>query len=425
MRVVILGAGLTGLSCAYHLGEHRYDLFEAADAPGGLCRTRKAAGFQFDYTGHLLHLRDEYVTRLVLKELLPGVFRRHPRRAHVYSHGRFTPYPFQANTHGLPLEVVRECVVGFVNAPRINRPRNFHDWAMTTFGPGIFEHFMRPYNEKLWRVPLTELGHEWCSWSVPRPSLEQIVDGAIGNVNRGMGYNATFHYPRSGGIEVLPQAFADRCVEPVQTHHEAVAVDVRRKRVRFENGREAQYDRLVSTIPLDELLAITRDGPADWRLIPRHLRRVPILALNLGVRGSFLKGKHWVYFPEPAFPFYRVGVATNFEPALAPNGCAALYVEVSLGRPDVDIGPIVKQSIEALVRLGMPSEILVRDAIVIPCAYVVYDRERRRLVPKVLRDLRRHDILSTGRYGAWQYSYMERAILDGREAASWLSRAGR
>ncbi|MEW6369220.1 MAG: FAD-dependent oxidoreductase [Acidobacteriota bacterium] len=418
MKTVILGAGLTGLSCAFHMGDDEYAVFEAGDRPGGLCRSENMKGFAFDYTGHLLHLRDPYVTELVLQRLLPRTFRRHPRRAYIHSFGKWTPYPFQANMYGLPRDVVRECLVGFVRAAPRRGAGSFEAWALGTFGEGIYKHFLRPYNEKLWLVPLDRLTHEWCSWSVPKPTLEEIVDGAIGNPNRSMGYNPTFYYPREGGIETLPRAFARRA-HAIQAGFRAVRVDVRRRRVSFANGYEAAYDRLISTVPLDELLSMTRNGPAEWHSVAARLKRVPILALRLGIRGPALLRKHWIYFPEARFPFYRVGVASNFESSLAPPGCSNLYVEVSLPSPHADPAPIVEECMARLRDIGIEGETIVRETTVIPCAYVLYDDFRKKAVPRVLADLARHGIMSTGRYGGWKYSHMEGAILDGRKAARW------
>ena len=418
MKTVILGAGLTGLSCAYHMGDCEYVVFEAERRPGGLCRSESIRGFTFDYTGHLLHLRDPYVIDLVLQQLLPRTFRRHPRRAYIHSFGKWTPYPFQANMYGLPRDVVRECVVGFVRAAPRRGGTSFEAWALGTFGEGIYKHFLRPYNEKLWRVPLDRLTHDWCSWSVPRPTIEEIVDGAIGNANRAMGYNPIFYYPRQGGIERLPRAFAER-TGPIQTGFRAVRVDVRRRRVSFANGHDEPYERLISTVPLDELLAMTRNGPAEWRAVAAGLKRVPILALRLGIRGPALGRRHWVYFPEARFPFYRVGVASNFEPSLAPAACSNLYVEVSLDTPHADPRPIIEDCMARLREIGIEGKTVVREATVIPCAYVLYDEFRKKAVPHVLADLASHGILSTGRYGGWKYSHMEGAILDGRKAAQW------
>src|SRR5881628_2998405 len=148
--VVVLGAGLTGLSAAYHLGAPSL-VIEREREVGGLARTHTEEGFTFDCTGHLLHLREARVVALV-DALLPDAFARHERRALIFSKGVYTPYPFQANLHGLPPEVVHECLSGFVEA-LVRRAAGgepdlasltFRDWTERTFGAGIARHFLVP-----------------------------------------------------------------------------------------------------------------------------------------------------------------------------------------------------------------------------------------------------------------------------------------
>src|SRR6058998_1770337 len=138
--VVILGGGLTGLSAAYHLQPLPSLVVEREAEVGGLCRTHVEDGFTFDCTGHLLHLRDTAIRDLV-DRILPSAFDRHERRALIFSKGVYTPYPFQANLHGLPIEVVKECLTGFVEAmvrrsaegePDLDR-LSFREWAERTF----------------------------------------------------------------------------------------------------------------------------------------------------------------------------------------------------------------------------------------------------------------------------------------------------
>src|SRR5438874_13456641 len=80
---LIIGAGLTGLSCAYHLG-NGYLLVEKEDEPGGIVRTRiRHNGFLCDGTGHWLHLRNPQIKDLV-SQLLPGELAEYERKAVVH-----------------------------------------------------------------------------------------------------------------------------------------------------------------------------------------------------------------------------------------------------------------------------------------------------------------------------------------------------
>ena len=103
--------------------------------------------------------------------LTTRTFLRIDRRSGVYSHGTFTDYPFQVNTHGLPKRVVRECLMGFADTLQqpidLGADPSFAQWARATFGEGICNHFMIPYNEKLFCSDLETITADWVSWSIP------------------------------------------------------------------------------------------------------------------------------------------------------------------------------------------------------------------------------------------------------------------
>ena len=212
-KVVILGGGLTGISAAVHL-RRPWVLFEKDARLGGHARTDEREGFRFDKTGHWLHLRDPAVKQMVA-EILPGQMIPVERKARILSNGVLTRYPFQANLHGLPPEVVKECLMGVIEAKASAQagapePKNFEDYCLRHFGAGISKHFMIPYNERLWGVSPREITAAWCSRFVPLPNLEQMVAGAVGAGPPEMGYNVSFLYPSSGGIETFTRALQPR-----------------------------------------------------------------------------------------------------------------------------------------------------------------------------------------------------------------------
>ena len=207
-QVIILGGGLTGISTALHLRKP-WRLFEREPVLGGLAVTRERDGYRFDRTGHWLHLRDAGMKKLVA-ETLPDQMVEVTRKARIFSHGATTLYPFQANLFGLPPEVVRECLLGVMQAklqPAGSEPRNFEEYCLRHFGAGISKHFMIPYNARLWGVSPREITADWCSRFVPLPSLEQVVGGAVGANGEALGYNASFVYPKQGGIQAFFDGF--------------------------------------------------------------------------------------------------------------------------------------------------------------------------------------------------------------------------
>lgn len=432
---LILGAGLAGLSCALHL-QHLALVLEADDVVGGTARSYVRDGFGFDVTGHWLHLREPRMRALV-ERVAPGLFGVYARRAEVYAFGRRTRYPFQAHTHGLPHEVVAECLLGYFAAREARAkkslapPRSFADYVRQCMGEGIARHFMLPYNQKLWTVPADELAHDWCGRFVPLPSPEEVVWGALRpeGSGRAMGYNATFHYPRRGGIGQLAEALAKAAHQPLLLRTRAVAIDVRRRRVGTADGRWFGYRQLVSTLPLPRLLAAAAAVaplPDAVRRAAAKLRATALTYWDVGLRAPQAEGAaHWTYFPGPEVPFFRVGSPSAVRPDLAPNGGRSYYVEVT--HPADEACPVGDEAILRGLRevglLGAREEPAVFVRRGLGCAYVIMDHAYGAARATVRQWLAPLGIHAVGRFGGWVYDSMEGALLAGEGAAAAVTEA--
>ncbi len=422
-NVVILGGGLTGISAAIHL-KRPWRLFEREPGLGGLAVTREKDGFFFDRTGHWLHLRDPGMKDLVA-QVLPGQMAQVERKARIFSHGVTTLYPFQANLFGLPPEVVKECLLGVIEAKlapaTTAEPKNFHAYCLRHFGAGISKHFMIPYNERLWGVSPTEITAAWCSRFVPLPNLEQVVAGAVGAHAGALGYNANIVYPKQGGIQTFAAALAGRLdTNRVRTSASLERLDYRRRQAVI-GGETVPYSALVSTLPLPELLRRMTDLPKDIEAHAARLRCTTLRYLDLATRTKPTADWHWVYVPEKRFPFYRVGIFSNAAASMAPPGAGSFYVELA------DRGPVdastIRASAQGLVEMGAIAsvdDVLFADPREIDYAYVVFDDHYYEATNAIFAFLHSHGIYSRGRYGSWTYNSMEDSLLLGREVAATI-----
>lgn len=423
--VVVLGAGLAGLAAAYHLRGPAL-LVERSAEVGGHARSARQAGFTFDVTGHWLHLRDPGTRALVEGLFAPGELVSVERRTRVYSHGALLAYPFQANLHGLPLEVVQECLVGFIEArERAARGEpaaaTFEAFAEARFGRGIARHFFVPYNSKLWGMHPNRLTAEWVSRYIPVPDASQVIGGAIGLRQEGLGYNASFVYPAAGGIDALPRRL--RAALPASVREllgsDVEAVDPVGRRVKLTALPDWQpYAALVSTIPLPELVARMVDAPVAVREAAAALRWVRWRYLDVATRTRVPADYHWVYVPETRYPFFRVGVYSNAVASMAPEGCSSLYVELSEREGPLDLAAVVRGLVE-IGAIDSADDVLFTAEREIEYAYVVFDDAHAAATRTIFAWLAQVGVHSCGRYGAWVYNSMEDSMIQGREAAAW------
>ena len=414
-RVVILGAGPTGLGAAYRLaelGHGDWDVYEASDHVGGLAATlTDEQGFRWDHGGHVMFSHYRYVDDLVARVLRDDVERR-VRHAYVWTHDWLIPYPLQHNIHRLPREAYARCLDGIRRAQQ-SPPRRDHfaAWLETVFGDGLVDVFMRPYNEKVWATPLDTMAVDWQGERVPDVDVRRILaNEAADEDDAGWGPNAEFVFPRLG-TGMLYERIAAGLPRPVRLGSPAVAIDPTTRRVSLGDGDSTHYDHLVTTMPITELVAHIDGCPADVVAAARSLTSTAGIFVGIGVRGDAPPERCWMYFPDPAVPFYRVTYLSNYSPAMTPGpGHLSLLAEISVSahRP-FDPAMAADRTLDGLVRSGLLTEaqrahdVVSANVVTVPYSYPVPTLARDAALDVVHRWLEPLGIHSRGRFGAWRY----------------------
>jgi len=407
-------------------------VLEARETAGGLASSCiDEQGFTWDRGGHVVFSHFGEFDRL-LHEMLGDDLLWHERSSYVSVAGRFIPYPFQNNLHRLPPEDALECILDLVSAQTSLRPQeasNLADWMSATFGEGIVRRFMRPYNEKVWATPLHAMSAGWVSERVSvvdwRRALEAL---ARREDDPGWGPNSRFAFPRRGGTGEIFRRLAERVgAERIRFGGAVVSVDADRREVLLARGERVGYDWLVWTGPLDELVGAGRVPTSVGNALVQ-LKHTSVTVVGLGYEAPVSDDRSWLYFPDPAVPFYRLTNFAKYSPENVPGGNTDRYcsymAEVSRpsAAPPPDTAALVAR-VDACIRdLGLvPARARVASTHVddIAYAYPIPTTGRDGALAVIQPWLERNRILARGRFGSWRYEEgnMDHAVKMGIDAA--------
>ena len=437
-KIVIIGAGPTGLAAGYRLrelGHTNFTMLEASDHVGGLASSEVSAnGFTYDIGGHVLFSHYEYFDRL-FDRLLGDEYQELKRESWVWMFDRFLPYPFQNNIRYLPREVVLECLLGLIEAQKqpmdLARFGNFEELIHGVFGAGIAKYFMMPYNFKVWAHPPAMMNKEWIGERVSVVDIKRVLGNVVLDRDEvTWGPNATFKYPRYGGTGGLFARMQPYVQEQLRLNTPTVAVDAARKEVVLADGTREPYDLLLSTMPMDLLVrSLHGDVPEEVVAQSRRLRHSGSYIVGVGIEQPAPSNKNWMYFPEDDCPFYRVTYLSNYSPEVVPDPTTHYSLLCEISRSEfkpVDPACVVEETIQGLVNaklIGDADRPDIVDTHVISrdYTYPIPSLERDEALRTIHPWLESRDIYSRGRFGAWRYEVgnMDHSVAQGVE---WVDR---
>ncbi len=421
-KALILGGGPSGLSVAAVLGADAIVL-EKEDRVGGLCRSLHRRGATFDIGGHSFHTPYPQVESLV-ESALPGGLFRQTREARVHACGGLIPYPFQKHFDQLPDEdLVRECREGLERAQGDPAAAdNFEQYIYRKFGAGIAQHFMLPYNRKLWARDISAVSCEWTSERVAGAKGESETFASTGGKRKPLQSDTRVGYPAAGGFEEIYRAIAAKA--DVRTKSEVSRVDPGTRLAHTADGRSFAWEALVSTAPLPELLRIIDDAPRELIELADTLAYMSLRVELLVADGPPRSPAQRVYVHEPEIPPHKIAFNHNSSDSLRARPVQAIMAEVSISEDKpVQFDQIAPRTIGLLCDLkllGSPTDVIDVDHLNVKYGYPVYTKDRPEKVRVIKRWLETQGIFSCGRFGDWEYINSDRCIWKGLELGKRL-----
>ena len=424
-RIIIIGAGPTGLAAAYRfkeLGYENFMVYERNSYVGGLCASfRDEEGFTWDLGGHVIFSHYAYFDKL-LKRLLGHNFLTHERKAWIRTMNRWIPYPFQNNIKYLPKGIMLECLKGLNESTgKDKKSSNFKEWIINNLGNGIAKHFMLPYNFKVWAYPPHLLSTDWVGERVS--NIEKILKSD--KTKNSWGPNAIFKYPLYGGTGEIFRKLALVLNDKIKLNSEIIRINSKKRKVYLSNGKEDTYDILINTSPIDKFLSLFQEYKWDLLNISSCLKHNGVFVVGLGIDKPCPSDKCWMYFPENKSPFFRITYLSNYSPNNVPNHKKhySLLCETSYSKyKKENKTEIIEKTIQGLINSGIINKtdrkfIISKFLFDIDYAYPVPTLKRDEVLRKIQSELGEMDIYSRGRFGAWKYEIgnTDHSVMQGKE----------
>jgi protoporphyrinogen oxidase len=460
--IVVLGAGLAGLSAAYHIGHDKCVILEAQNHPFGHISSEVRDGFTWDEGPHVSFTTDDYVKDLFARSVADE-YDEYEVRTCNYFRGHWIDHPAQSNLYQVPEPIRTNCVQDFLSARSadapLRSPDSYAEWLKLAFGETFAHTFPFAYTRKYWTVDPKSLTTDWVGPRVFYPSVEEVLAGAKGPLPRSTHYITKVRYPRAGGYQAFGGIFAHGTGTDIRVGWRVSRVDLAERRVYGPHGESLSYSTLISTIPLPELVGMCVQSNPEVKAAAEQLSCSQLLLVNVAVPHRRRREDNWIYVYDEQKYSTRIHFVDKLTAGNAPPGWTGIQVEVYSSkyrgldrRPD----EIAERVVEELIEMGLldghlrEAEHGLRGLRVswktVPWANVIFDQHRRHALDTVLTWLTQHGLareeddlepttnwrterttrlgplVLAGRFGQWKYYWTDDCVLRGRTVASGLAR---
>jgi protoporphyrinogen oxidase len=425
-NIVILGTGMAGFGAAYRLNRAGITpvMYDRNGYYGGHTTSfRYDTNFVFDQGPHISFTKDPRIQDL-FADSVDQRYETVQINLNNYWRGYWPRHPVQLHLHGLPEEVIVKVIADFVEERQgpERLVRNYADWLLSSYGRTFAELFPMQYTRKYHQTSADNMTTDWLGPRMYRPSLEEILRGAIAPSSPHVHYITHFRYPSEGGFVSYLKKFVP--LGNLKLNHELVSIDPRTRKLSFTNGVVAHYDALISSVPLPDLVRMIQGTPHDVLDASRRLACSTCVLVNVGVDREDLSNAHMTYFYDEDICFTRLSFPHMLSATNAPKGTGSIQAEVYFsekykpftGSPEDWVQPVISD----LRRCGILREtdrILCSKAMLLRYANIIFDLDRSVALETVHSYLDEVGIAYCGRYGDWGYMWTDESFKSGERAA--------
>lgn len=446
-RVLILGGGPCGCAAAWELARLGIPcvIVEKENELGGLCRTVERDGFRFDYGGHrFISSNAELVSRM--KGLLGDDFILAERTSYIVFMGQMFNYPLQLEelVKKLPLSFGIKSVASFVwervksKFGSSKEVVSLEDWIRSRFGNYIYQIFFKPYSQRLWGKPPSEVSGDWAGQRISFPHLGDVILRLVGLKKKGVRtYAKSFLYPKYGIGQIFKRLGEElkRLGVDVRLNSEVERVHLAGRRVvsvdvKAGNSIESvEADYIVSTIPLDVLINSFSPENSELKNLASRLRFRSLRFLDVMLDTEELGPATWYYIAGSGYMTTRVQEPKKRSPYMAPGGKTSVMLEIACWEGDdiwsMDEKRLFELGVDELERIGfnVANKVLGYFTKYAKNAYPVYPLDYRNLMKSIFSKLDGiENLICLGRQGTFRYLFMDTVMETGILAARMIAK---
>ncbi len=439
--IVILGAGIAGLSLAWKLSKHgmRVLILEKDSEVGGLAKTTKFKDYFVDYCAHRFHTKNTEVLKSVLSLKTIKMYRKH-KRCRVFLFGKYLNYPFDIpDILGiLPLSQCLYTAVDFIfnYFRQLIRPqpiRSYRDWFVTKYGKKLYHILFQTYSQKIWKQDPAALSADWADERFNGPNLSKFLTKSIVKLltldfseykledEELAPDGGDFYYPEYG-IGQLPTAFAKEAVENgtiIHTGIELISVSKKSQRIKYSDhygAHSISYDILVSTIPPYSLYELLIEKDESIKTLFAANKYMDIIFVYVGLNRERISSDHWIYFPDHNVIFNRAVEFRNWSEKMVPPGKTCICLDITCYYGDdtwsMSDSALISRCIADAEIVQYFSGNEVSDTWVkrVRYAYPVYDLNYKNRLQKIVTYLETDNVYLLGRTGIFRYNNSDNSI---------------
>ena len=356
------------------------------------------------------------------------------RRSNKIIHKRaLVQYPFENDLSKLDDFDKEYCVNSFINNPYENyEAQNMLQFFLKTFGEGITNLYLRPYNEKIWKFDPVFMDTQMVE-RIPKPPKEDILRSAQGETVEGYLHQLYFTYPKKGGTQAIIEALKSKLNSKIKIYTNTNVKEVEKTSSGFKvlttNGIFSA-DKIISTIPVNELVHIYKDGskPSEIISCADNLKYNSIAVCIINVKNDFAGNNYTFTIADKNVKFHRINKLDFMGGNYHLNDSTTYLAEITFRKNDLtdkkSDDELINDFIDGLEKIGFinsKEDVNFTDIRRFEYAYVIYDLNHRKNMDTIKDYFSKQGIYLNGRFGSFEYLNMDAVIKQSENLAEILN----